>query len=119
MADPYGTYNSHSTSAPSGFGYYPPEDQPAHGHHQPYGNQGSYYSSGSEQHNPGSEPYLPYPNPTQPYSPQQSSYHLAPKQSESAMERSYTPTGQPDYLGPVTPTGYEHAQDRIPANADY
>ncbi|KAJ5960611.1 uncharacterized protein N7479_007761 [Penicillium vulpinum] len=112
MADPY-AYNSNSTT-PSGVGYYPPEDQsqyPAYGH-QPYGTQEPHY-------NPGSEHYQPSPNPNQAYAPQQSSYHLAPDPYGSSMERSYTPTGQPDYLGPVTPTEHQNTQDRIPENAGY
>ncbi|KAJ5384332.1 hypothetical protein N7517_002243 [Penicillium concentricum] len=115
MADPYNAYSSHSTPTPSGAGYYPPEDQsqyPAYGHQPPYGNQEPY-------HNPGPQPYQPIQTPNQAYAPQQSSYHLAPEPYGSPTERSYTPTGQPDYLGPVTPTGYEHAQDKIPGNAGY
>ncbi|KAJ5616367.1 hypothetical protein N7537_001481 [Penicillium hordei] len=121
MADPY-TYNSHSTPTPSGVGYYPPEDQPqypTYGLQQPYGNQEPYHNPGSEQYNPGSEPYQPSPNENQLYAPQQSSYHLVPEPYGSSTERSYTPTGQPDYLGPVTPAEYQHAQDRIPGNAGY
>ncbi|KAJ5255775.1 hypothetical protein N7497_006739 [Penicillium chrysogenum] len=120
MADPYNAYNSHSTPTPSGVGYYPPEDQPQYpAYGQPYGNQEPYHYPESEQYNPGPEPYQPSPNPNQAYAPQQSSYHLAPGPYGSSMERSHTPTGQPDYLGPVTPTGYQHAQDRIPENAGY
>ena len=107
MGDPYNTYNSHSTPTPSGVDYYRPEDQPqypVYGHRQPYGNQG---------------PYQPSPNPNQAYAPQQSPYQLAPDPYGFSTERSYTPTGQPDYLGPVVPTGYQHAQDRIPGNAEY
>ncbi|CAG8907432.1 unnamed protein product [Penicillium egyptiacum] len=117
MADPYNAYNS--TPTPSGVGYYPPEDQPHHpAYGQPYGNQEPYHNPGSAQYNPGPEPYQPSPNPNQAYAPQHSS-HLAPEPYASSMERSYTPTGQPDYLGPVTPTGYQSAQDRIPGNAGY
>ncbi|KAJ5163778.1 uncharacterized protein N7500_005608 [Penicillium coprophilum] len=119
MADPY-VYSSHSTPTPSGVAYYPPEDQsryPAYGHQQPYGNQ-EYHNPGPDQYNHVPESYQAIQSPNQTYAPQQSSYHLVPEPYGST-ERSHTPTGQPDYLGPVNPTGNEHAQDRIPENAGY
>jgi len=106
MADPYNPYSSYSTPTSGGVGYYPPDDQSqnrAYGYQQPYGNP---------------EPYQPVQDPNQGYAPQQSQYHLAPEPYGST-ERSYTPTGQPDYQGPVTPVGYQHPQTKVPENAGY
>ncbi|KAJ5452401.1 hypothetical protein N7445_000584 [Penicillium cf. griseofulvum] len=122
MADPYNAYSSHSTPTPSGVGYYPPENQsqyPAYDHQKPYENQEPYHNPGPGRYNPGLEPYHPSQNPNQVYAPQQSSYHLTPEPSGSSTERIYMLTGQPGYVGPVTPNEYQHVQDRIPGNAGY
>jgi hypothetical protein len=108
MADPYNPYSSYSTPTPGGVGYYPPDDQsqnPAYGYQQhPYGIM---------------EPYQPVQDQNQGYAPHQSQYHLAPEPYGSTLERSYTPTGQSDHQGPVTPAGYQKAQIKVPESASY
>jgi hypothetical protein len=110
MADPYNPYSSYSTPTPGGVGYYPPDDQtqnPAYGYQQhPYGN-------------PNPEPYQTVQNQNQGFAPHQSQYNLTPEPYGSTQERSYTPTGQPDYQGPVIPTEYQHAQTKVPESASY
>lgn len=107
MADPYNPYGSYSTPTPGGASYYPSDDHsqnPAYGDQQQrYGTQGSYQ---------------PMPDP-QAYVPQQSQSHLTPEPFGFTQERSYTPTGQPDYQGPVIPAGYQHEQSKAPENASY
>ncbi|KAJ5752946.1 hypothetical protein N7520_009863 [Penicillium odoratum] len=90
MADPYNPYTSYSTPTPGGVGYYPPEEhvqQQAYPYQLPYDN----YSNTQLQQRPNYD-----------YNAQPSQYHLAPDAYQNAaQERSYTPTGQPDHLGPV------------------
>lgn len=111
MADPYHPYTSYSTPTPSGVGYYPPEDQ--HYQHQqlPYSYQQQYGSA------------EPAPDPNYTYPSQPSPYHLAPGPpvyQGAALERSYTPVGQPDYLGPVKTAGMPPSPGgKIPENLGY
>ncbi|KAJ5658442.1 uncharacterized protein N7484_002091 [Penicillium longicatenatum] len=111
MADPYNPYTSYSTPAPGGVGYYPPDEhnqQPAYPHQQPYDN----YSNTDVQQPPNYN-----------YNAQPSPYHLAPDAYQNgAQERSYTPTGQPDHLGPVSMTGMPPPQPqgvKSPENSGY
>jgi hypothetical protein len=113
MADPYNPYTSYSTPTPGGVGYYPPEEQ-THAHQQsdfqyqqPYG--------GTEQQPGPNYGYTPQPNPSP------SPYHLTPEPHQGgAPQRSYTPVGQPDYLGPVTTTGMAlPGEGKVPENLGY
>ncbi|KAJ5130669.1 uncharacterized protein N7515_006708 [Penicillium bovifimosum] len=121
MADPYNPYSSYSTPTPGGVGHYPPDGHsqyPAYGNQQ-HGNTEPYQNPRSEGYSPGPEAYQSPPDPNHVYAPQPNAYHLAPEPYAPAQERSYTPTGHPDYPVPVTPTGYEHGQVRVPENAGY
>ncbi|KAJ5832174.1 hypothetical protein N7474_000485 [Penicillium riverlandense] len=107
MADPYNPYTSYSTPTPGGVSYYPPaQDAPAaYQYQQPY----DYSESG------------PRPDPNHVYAPQPAPYHLAPEPYHGVpAERSYTPVGQPDHLGPVATGHYQHAQGgKVPENLGY
>ncbi|KAJ5161506.1 hypothetical protein N7492_006898 [Penicillium capsulatum] len=106
MADPYNPYTSYSTPTPGGVSYYPP-DEPSYPHPQPsYAFQQQYGST------------EPPPDPSYTYPSQPSPYHLATEPYQgSAPDRSYTPVGQPDYLGPVAPAGVPSSpRGKIPEN---
>ncbi|CEO58931.1 hypothetical protein PMG11_03623 [Penicillium brasilianum] len=113
MADPYNPYTSYSTPTPGGVGYYPPEEQ-THAHHQP-GYQYQQPYGGAEQQPGPNYGYTPQPNPSP------SPYHLTPEPHQGgAPQRSYTPVGQPDYLGPVTTTGMAPpGEGKVPENLGY
>ncbi|KAJ5633836.1 hypothetical protein N7528_001678 [Penicillium herquei] len=112
MADPYNPYTQYATPTPGGVGYYPPEEQA----HQPaYGYQQQPYA-GENYENAGQQQVPPNYYDSQ---PQSSSYHLAPEAYQNnASDRSYTPTGHPDYLGPVSGTGVPQG-DKAPENLGY
>ncbi|KAJ5097270.1 hypothetical protein N7456_007991 [Penicillium angulare] len=112
MADPYNPYTQYSTPAPGGVGYYPPEDQ-AHQPAYPY-QQDAYANHGTAEPQPGA-------GHTYDAQMQPSQYHLAPDvYQNNAPERSHTPSGQPDYLGPVAAYGNQSAQDgKVPSNLEY
>lgn len=112
MADPYNPYSSYPTPTPGGISYYPPDDQ---SHSSTYGYQQQPYIH----QEPYQEPYQPTQDPYPVHAPQQSQYNLAPDPYGAPLERSYTPAGQPDYQGPITPAGYQPAQAKTPENADY
>lgn len=121
MADPYNPYSSYSTPTPGGVGYYPPDGQPqypTYSHQHPYGTAETYGNKDSY-HNSVPESYQTITDPNHVYAPQPGLYSLTPEPYGSALEKSYTPTGQPDYQGPATPTGYENIQARVPENAGY
>lgn len=113
MADPYNPYTSYSTPTPGGVGYYPPEEQPhfqqqsGYQPQQPHGNA-------EQQANPNYG-YAPHP------SASPIPYHLSPEPYQGgAKERSYTPVGQPDYLGPVTAAGMPPGNEgKMPENLGY
>ena len=113
MADPYNPYTTYSTPTPGGVGYYPPEEQP-HFQQQPGYQYQQPYNTAEPQpdQNYG---YVPQPNPSS------SPYHLAPEPYQGAPERSYTPVGQPDHLGPVATAGMPpHATEgKVPENLGY
>ncbi|GLI73949.1 hypothetical protein PoHVEF18_002181 [Penicillium ochrochloron] len=113
MADPYNPYTSYSTPTPGGVGYYPPEEQP-HFQQQPGYQPQQPYGNAEPQANPNYG-YAPHPS-TSP-----SPYHLAPEPYQGgAQERSYTPVGQPDYLGPVTTSGMPPRHEgKVPENLGY
>ena len=60
-------------------------------------------------------------DPNYAYPPQPSPYHLAPEPYQGAApERSYTPVGQPDYLGPTASTEFLQAPSgKVPENLGY
>lgn len=103
MGDPYSQYTSYSTPTPGGVGYYPPEEQ---ARQQQYPNQ-------YQQQPYGADPNYAYPPP--------SPYHLAPESYQGAPDnRSYTPMGQPDHLGPVSGTGMPPGSSgKVPENLGY
>jgi hypothetical protein len=107
MADPYNPYTSYSTPTPGGVSYYPPEQHPhaAYPSQQPY----EYSDNGLR------------PDQNHVYTPQPAPYHLAPEPYHDVpAERSYTPVGQPDFLGPVATGHYQHAQGgKVPENLSY
>lgn len=112
MADPYNPYTSYSTQTPGGVSYYPPEEQPHFQQQAGYEYQQPYSTA------------EPQPDPNYGYGPQQnpspSPYHLAPEPYQGAPERSYTPVGQPDHLGPVTAAGMPPPMGpKVPENLGY
>lgn len=112
MADPYNPYIQYSTPTPGGVSYYPPEEQQTYQQHQSHPPpQPVYgYNTGEAQ-----------PEQNYTYAPQSSPYHLAPEPYQGyAPDRSYTPVGQPDYLGPVAAAGTSTGQgQKIPENLGY
>lgn len=112
MADPNNAYTQYPTPIPGGVSYYPPEEQV----HQPvYQHQ----QEGYENHGTA-EPQL---GTGYTYDPQMqpNPYHLAPDTYQNnAPERSYTPSGRPDHMGPVAGYGNPPAQEgKVPENMGY
>ncbi|KAJ5682373.1 hypothetical protein N7462_005538 [Penicillium macrosclerotiorum] len=112
MADPYNPYTSYSTPAPGGVSYYPPEDQR---------NQPPAYAYQQQPYQPPYTEADGQPEPNYTYAAHPSPYHLTPEPYQGgAAERSYTPVGQPDHLGPVTNVGMPPVQgDKVPENMGY
>lgn len=105
MADPYNPYTSYSTPTPGGVGYYPPDEQT---HQQQYPPQDQYQQQRYNTTEPQHEPNYAYPPPQNPYL---AGEHYQPD------NRSYTPVGQPDALGPITSAPQNPG--KIPENASY
>lgn len=113
MADPYNPYTQYSTPTPGGVSYYPPDAQQGNELPHPY----------ESQQQPPYEYGTAWPPPEQnyTYAPQPRPYHLTPQPYQGyAPDRSYTPVGQPDYLGPIAAAGTPAGQDqKIPENLGY
>lgn len=118
MADPYNPYTSYPTPTPGGVSYYPPapDEQSYHRGVSPY-EQPQYSNVDYGGH--GVAP----PDQTYVYPPQSSTYNLQPDgyQNNAPSERSYTPVGQPDYLGPVSAPGMQSpgSGGKVPENLGY
>ncbi|KAJ5127082.1 hypothetical protein N7448_007861 [Penicillium atrosanguineum] len=70
---------------------------------------------------PGGQPYNntePQHDPNYPYPPQQNPYQLAPESYQPTADRTYTPVGQPDHRGPISPAP-QNPNGKIPENASY
>lgn len=114
MADPYNPYTSYPTPTPGGVSYYPPgPDEQSH-------QQGAYPYQQPQYNNVEYGGVAP-PDQNYTYAPQSSVYHLQPEGYQSnAPDRSYTPVGQPDHLGPVSAPGMPVQEGRkVPENAGY
>ncbi|KAJ5082547.1 hypothetical protein N7532_011590 [Penicillium argentinense] len=121
MADPYNPYSSYQSPTPGGVSYYPPDDQSHQQAAYPYPQQ--HPQQYQEQPPFGTTEYgsAPPPDPNYTYAPQPSPYHLAPDgYQNNASDRSYTPVGQPDYLGPVSAPGMPpQGTGKVPENMGY
>ncbi|KAJ5224720.1 uncharacterized protein N7469_008223 [Penicillium citrinum] len=118
MADPYNPYTSYPTPTPGGVSYYPPapDEQSYHQGASPYGQpQYSNVDHGGHGVAPPDQAYA--------YPPQSSTHHLQPDgyQHNAPSAGSYTPVGQPDYLGPVSPLGMppHGSGGKVPENLGY
>lgn len=111
MADPYNPYTQYSTPTPGGVAYYPPEEQAAQRYYS-YQQQPPPYEYGTTEA-PLESNYT--------YASQPGPQHLTPEPyTANAPDRSYTPVGQPDYLGPVAAAGMPTSQGQgVPENWAY
>lgn len=119
MADPYNPYTSYSTPTPGGISYYPPAPDEQPQSHQP--TEGAYPYQPSPYSNVDYGGGAPPPDQNYAYAPQSSTSQLQPEgYSNIGAERSYTPIGQPDYLGPVSaPEISSHGTGKVPENSGY
>ncbi|KAF7712701.1 Uncharacterized protein PECH_006665 [Penicillium ucsense] len=121
MADPYNPYTAYATPAPGGVGYYPAEQQ-----HQQHQQQYQYSTQGPPTDYQFSQPG-PGPESSYGYTPQPgldpNAHHLTSEPYPAATpNRSHTPAGQPDYLGPVHALGPRPASgngNKVPENLSY
>lgn len=109
MADPYNPYTQYPTPTPGGVSYCPPGHQ---------SDQQQYQQQASAQYGYGTEGPEAQSNYT--YTAQPSPSHLTPNPyPEQGPARSYTPVGQPDYLGPVAASMSTSQGQKIPENLGY